>query len=146
MARLFDGTQSKTYIEEEFENVKIPERKTGEPIFEIGRLLSRPEVESESLEIILARIAEHFYTKKISGMIYFDVKREIRSIYKRKYKAEDVYTPEQLNLAPGATPLWIMKMSVEKFIESFYKPEFQSVKLRANRLSIGDDSKTIIGD
>lgn len=123
MARLFDGTNSKTYIEAEFPHVKFPERETGGNIFEIGRLLSRIEASGENLEIILSRVAEHLYTKKVSGTIYFDVNRAVRALYLRKYKVEEVYTPEQLNIAPGATPVWIMKMSVEKFIESFLNPE-----------------------
>jgi hypothetical protein len=140
MARLFDGTNEKTYIESEFPHVEFPERKTNENIYEIGRLLSRPEVKGESLEIIMARIAEHLYTKKMSGTIYFDVKKAVRKFYLRKYPVVEVYNPKQLKLGPKDTPIWVMKMTVEKFIESFFKPEFHSIELRSNPLVNGDDS------
>lgn len=129
MIRIFDGTRSKTFIEKEFPHITLPGRDSGEMIFEIGRLFSNRNVESHSLEIIMARAAEYFKMTNAKGFVYLDANLAAKKYYER-YGGSIVYTPEQLNLSPEATPLWVMKFSVEEIIKIFLKPSYNSVNVR----------------
>ncbi|MBL7557208.1 MAG: hypothetical protein JNM24_15385 [Bdellovibrionaceae bacterium] len=132
MVRLFDATKTKTFIEREFQNIEIPERKTGEPIYEIGRLFATEKADGNSLGPIMARVAQHLKNTNAKGTIYLDANRAGMKYYSRR-RAKVIYTPEQLNQPTGATPLWVMKYTVSEFIKEFLTNDYQTVKTRVNK-------------
>lgn len=127
MIRIFDATHSKTFIESDY-NLNFEERKNGESIFELGRLIASAEVEAKSFPFIMARVAEYFKNIGTSGVTYGDGNRAATAYYQRfGYKL--VLAPEQLNIKGEATPMWVFKQSVADLIERFSKP-FETVRLR----------------
>lgn len=132
MVRLFDATKTKTFIEREFQDIEIPERKKGEPIYEIGRLFATEEADGNSLGPIMARVAQHLKNTNAKGTIYLDANRAGMKYYSRR-RAKVIYTPEQLNQPTGATPLWVMKYTVNEFIKEFLTNDYQTVKTRIKK-------------
>jgi hypothetical protein len=129
MVRLFDATKSKTFIERELPEVVIPERALGEKIYELGRLYATEEAEGQTLSLIMARVAHHLKNRIAKGVIYFDA-HEAGMKYYTRHGAKTVYRPDQLNQPASATPLWVMKYSVEDFIKHFLKPDYKTVRTR----------------
>lgn len=135
MTRLFDGTATKTFIENEFPHVRLPGRDKGETILELGRLLAVDSVEAFSLEIIMARVAEYLSITQQQGRIYFDGNLVAMKRYRRLGAKVD-FSPEDLRQKPEDTPLWIMSFSIDEFVQKFSKPVYQSVRVRSKAADI----------
>jgi hypothetical protein len=142
MLRIFDGRPlkfleaglnaqerpgaEKTDIETDFPHVVFPEREQGLPVYETGRLFASPEVRANSFDQIMGRAADYFSNTNCEGTIYMDG-NEISTTYNRRKGATVVYTPDQLHLEAGETPIWILKVGVDQFIQQYTQPEYRSV-------------------
>lgn len=131
MMRVFDGTDAPIYIEREFPHLQLPERKLKEPVLEIGRVLSSPDIQAHSLDLMMARVADYFSNTNQRGSVYADSNQSATVYYRRKGMSV-AYTPEQLQQAQEATPLWVLKMPVSQWIEQNTKP-YESVQTRTRK-------------
>lgn len=132
MARLFDATHTKSFIERELENVVFPERKNKEPIYELGRVYATEYADGNSIDLNMARVALHLKNTNATGVIYLNSTEAGKKYYTRR-GAKVVYTPNQLGQPIDATPLWVMKYTVEDFIKQFLKADYQTVKTRKKK-------------
>ena len=129
MIRIFDGSNHKTFIEREFPSIVFPERISKTPIYEIGRLLSTADVSGNSLPHVMANVADYFQNTSDQGMVYMDGNEIVKNYYLRN-GATVFKSPSDLSLAPGATPVWIMKIPVKQIIQRFGKAEYSTVRLK----------------
>jgi hypothetical protein len=154
MIRLYDGNPmyqklgesgrisrvgyEETFIERDFPFLILPERKTGVPIFELGRLGVDRDRVIDGVFPLLARVADWLEAEGKTGVIYLDALEGAAQLYVRRYGAEVAYSPEQLaklrRLKTGDTTeprhkLTILRFKVEDFIARF-KDDYSVPKKR----------------
>lgn len=129
MTRLMNVTHTKSLVENEFPGVELPERKTGEEIREIGRLLATNAASGQSLRRIMSPVAQYLKFTNAKGVIYFTCGEAAKNLY-TNFNAQIFRSPEQLKQSSGATPQWIMKYTVEDFIKEYLTPEYVTVQTR----------------
>jgi hypothetical protein len=139
MVRVFNGTpvennanEALTYIEKDFPKAKFPEREKNIPISEIGRLFADSRVEGYSLPLIMARVADFLANSGTKGVVYMDAVESGKNYY-RRFGVEVVFTPSDLSITDGQTPVWILRMSIPQFIREFARRTFETVRKRDKR-------------
>lgn len=112
-------------LERLFPNLKLPERESGEPIYELGRLASPFEV-IDPVVPLFRSVTDHFFTKngfigeeEPKGMIYATATEAMIEHYTKYYGFEVAQTPEQLGPSPDGTPTYVLKIPVAKFQRQF---------------------------
>ncbi len=109
--------------------VKIPDVESSTYVLEIGRVVANKDIEANSYDIMMSRIAEYLYLRGITGQIYLSSPPAMAR-YNRSKGAEVIYTPNDLLFDKSEDPIYVLKISVESFIKKFLITDFITVKKR----------------
>jgi len=116
---------SRLPIERTFPNLVLPERKTGEPIYELGRLAKDPNV-IDPIIPLCRTVTDHLFYKNgflgdadSKGVIYIDATAPMAKLYKEKYGFEIFANPKSLGIPSEKDQIYVLKISVKKFMELY---------------------------
>lgn len=141
--RLFDGTGTPVYakspkavaalegqngdrrlpLERLYPHLKLPERETREPIFELGRMANLSDgTWTDGVRPLLGRIADYLFfhvdfnqVSDKAGTIYVLATETARRVYEQQYGLRTVFGPKELRIPPGKTPEYVLAITVPEF-------------------------------
>lgn len=121
-----------TFVELDFPDLELPERKSNQPVWELGRLLTTSKAVANSSLGMVHFMSDYFLNMGERGMAYMDAGAGQKELY-QAMGAREFENPKPLTSPGDYKPVWILNADLMLMKNHYGRKNYEAIRLRENR-------------